>query len=516
MDTNLSKPGVYIDQVNAFPNPVVQVATAVPAFIGYTPSASHAGEALQMQPVRVTSFAEFSALFGNPAGAKPYSPTYYLNKVDKAPASGKSYEFNGEIYTIEPDPGTIYYLWNSVKLYFQNGGEVAYIVSLGPYGAANHAPINPGDDLINTNVKLADFQAALGVLQKVDAVTMYIVPESNLLSAAEYSTLIQSMLAQSSAMQTSLSIIDVKGGREPDPQAWPQDIANFRSWSGNYGLDYAAAYYPYLKTTAVAIDQVDYTNINGGDLAVLLELLSPAANPNRAAAAIINSIKNGNTLSVAQNNQALLLASKTYTQLLSIIQEQINTIPASGVVAGIISSVDAQQGVWVAPANVSPVGVTDLTIQLSDQDQQGLSVDALSGKSVNAFRFFNGQGVLLWGARTLDGNSEDWRYINVRRTVNMIRQSIKDALWAYVFAPNNANTWTSIKSMVESFLTSVWKDGALQGSTPADAFGVLIGLGSTMTAQDIFDGYLRVTALLAVTRPAEFIVITVEQQLPKS
>jgi phage tail sheath protein FI len=251
-------------------------------------------------------------------------------------------------------------------------------------------------------------------------------------------------------------------------------------------------------------------------LAVLMQVLNPAANPNPAAAAIINSIKNGNSLSVAQNNQALMQASRTYAQLLSIVQEQINTIPASGVVAGIIALVDSEQGVWVAPANVSPVAVTDLTIQLSDADQQALSVDPLSGKSVNAFRFFNGQGVLLWGARTLDGNSEDWRYINVRRTVTMIQQSIKEALRAYVFAANDANTWATIKSMLEGFLTSVWKAGALQGSTAADAFAVQIGLGSTMSAQDIFDGYLRVTVLLAVTHPAEFIVITLEQQLPKS
>jgi hypothetical protein len=178
--------------------------------------------------------------------------------------------------------------------------------------------------------------------------------------------------------------------------------------------------------------------------------------------------------------------------------------------------VDGTEGVWNAPANVSPIGVTDVTINLDDNDQAGLNLDAVSGKSVNAFRFFNGQGILVWGARTLDGNSQDWRYINVRRTVTMIEQSVKDALRAYVFQPNNSNTWATIKSMLENFLTNVWKEGALQGSSTADAFSVIIGLGSTMTAQDILDGYLRVTVLLAVTRPAEFIVVTVEQQAPKS
>jgi hypothetical protein len=518
MITNaLVTPGVYINEVNAFPNSVVQVATAVPAFIGYTPYASYEGKSYLMKPTRITSMKDFNAFFSNPdPSAKQYSPSFYLTKQKKAPAAGKSYSFNGDIYTIEPDPGTVYYLYNSVEMFFQNGGGVAYIVSLGPYGAATNSPINPGDEITNMNVKLADFQSALQVLKKFDDVTMYVAPESTLLSDGEYSTLLEDMLLQSSNMQTSMTIIDVKGGREPDPQLWLDDINNFRNLTGNNGLKYGAAYYPYLNTTVMSIDQVDYTNINGGDVSTLMDILNPASAPNPVAAKIITSIKGGNSLSVTQNNQALVMASKAYAQLLAIILEQINTLPPSGIVAGVFSQVDSSKGVWNAPANVSPVGVTNLTIQLDDDDQGGLNVDAVSGKSVNAFRFFNGQGVLLWGARTLDGNSQDWRYINVRRTVTMIEQSAKLALRNYVFAPNVSNTWSTVKSMLINFLTNVWKEGALQGSSPDDAFSVQIGLGVTMDAQDILNGYLRTTILIAVTHPAEFIVLSVEQQLAKS
>jgi hypothetical protein len=516
MITNLATPGVYIDEVNAFPNSVVQVATAVPAFIGYTPNASYEGKSYLMKPVKITSMNDFNAFFSSPTAAKQYAPVYYLTKQKKAPATGDSYTFNGDIYTIEPDPATIYHLYNSVRLFFQNGGGTAYIVSTGPYGASSGSGINPGDAITNMNVKLSDFEAGLQALQKQEDVTMYVIPEATLLSDGDYSTLMQTMLAQSNSMQTSMSIIDVKGGRQPDPQLWGKDIENFRNWTGNNGLRYGAAYYPFLKTTITTIDQVDYTNINGGDVSVLMDLLSPASAPNAAATTILNSIKAGNSLTVSQNNSALVMSSKTYVQILTIIQEKINVMPPSGVMAGIYSMVDGTEGVWNAPANVSPIGVTDVTINLDDNDQAGLNVDAVSGKSVNAFRFFNGQGILVWGARTLDGNSQDWRYINVRRTVTMIEQSVKDALRAYVFQPNNSNTWVTIKSMLENFLTNVWKEGALQGSSTADAFSVIIGLGSTMTAQDILDGYLRVTVLLAVTRPAEFIVVTVEQQAPKS
>jgi hypothetical protein len=127
-----------------------------------------------------------------------------------------------------------------------------------------------------------------------------------------------------------------------------------------------------------------------------------------------------------------------------------------------------------------------------------------------------GEGTLVWGARTLDGNSLDWRYINVRRTMIMIEESIKLAAKAYVFEPNVANTWVTIRAMIENFLTGVWKQGGLAGAVPADAFSVHVGLGDTMTPEDVLEGILRITVMVALTRPAEFIEITFRQQMQKS
>jgi hypothetical protein len=98
----------------------------------------------------------------------------------------------------------------------------------------------------------------------------------------------------------------------------------------------------------------------------------------------------------------------------------------------------------------------------------------------------------------------------------MIEQSLKAASEAYVFEPNVVNTWVSIRGMMNNFLKDQWKQGALAGGTPEDAFSVDIGLGVTMTATDILDGIMRITVKLAVTRPAEFIVITFQQQMQKS
>lgn len=140
----------------------------------------------------------------------------------------------------------------------------------------------------------------------------------------------------------------------------------------------------------------------------------------------------------------------------------------------------------------------------------------LQGKSINAIRSFAGEGVLVWGARKLDGNSLDWRYINVRRTMIMFEESIRLAAKAYVLEPNVAGTWVTIKGMIANFLTGIWKRGGLAGTVSDDAFSVHVGLGETMTPEDIAEGILRVTVLVAVSRPAEFIELTFQQQLQKA
>jgi phage tail sheath protein FI len=183
--------------------------------------------------------------------------------------------------------------------------------------------------------------------------------------------------------------------------------------------------------------------------------------------------------------------------------------------AGVISMIDGEVGVFKSPANVSMGSVVSPAVNITSRIQEDLNLP-LNGKAINAIRSFPGKGVLVWGARTLDGNSQDWRYLSVRRTVIMIEQSLKIAAESYVFEPNVVNTWVAVKGMMTNFLTDQWKQGALAGAVPEDAFSVDIGLGSTMTPTDILDGIMNVTVKLAITRPAEFIVITFQQQMQKS
>ncbi|MFL9845957.1 phage tail sheath family protein [Flavobacterium rhizosphaerae] len=524
MLNNIKTPGVYINEINSFTNSVAPVATAIPAFIGYTPQAVYQGKSYVNVAQKITSFAEFVSIYCYPdpappaSPAKQYQPQYYLVEQKNILANKAYTTISGKNYAIVPDPDTIYYLYNSIRLFYENGGGDAYIVSVGTYGQPLGNPLTPGSQIVNNNVLLTDLISGLGLLKNEEEPTLYICPEATLLSVADNGTLMQQMLLQASEMQTAIAVFDIIGGRNPDPLTYTDDIATFRGNTGVQGLSYGAAYYPFIGTTIMDNRDVDYTNLFGGDVKKLEPFLNSPDNPNPWVATILAMIENpgSNPLTTTQYNNALLNASKTYSQIIKHILFDANILPPSGAMAGVITVTDNGVGVWEAPANTSIIGAVSLPIRLSDSQQADLNVDMSTGKSINAIRYFNGLGILIWGARTLDGNSNDWRYISVRRTMIFLEQSCKRAAQAYVFEPNTKSTWEAVKSLISSFLVSVWKEGGLQGASSSDAFYVQCGLGVTMTSDDILNGFMRVTIGVAVVRPAEFLVITFSQQMAES
>jgi phage tail sheath protein FI len=226
----------------------------------------------------------------------------------------------------------------------------------------------------------------------------------------------------------------------------------------------------------------------------------------------INKISDS-TVDVTSVSNVLKAVSPIFNDILGQMRESLNILPPSGAVAGIYSLVDSTVGVFKAPANVSVSSVTGPCVNISAAEQEDLNLP-LNGKAINAIRPFVGKGTLVWGARTLDGNSQDWRYVNVRRTMIMLEQSVKFACEPFVFRPNDANTWLAVKSMISAFLRSQWQGGALVGATEDQAYQVEVGLGTTMTPQDVLDGYMKVIVKVAISRPAEFIVITFQQKMP--
>lgn len=205
-----------------------------------------------------------------------------------------------------------------------------------------------------------------------------------------------------------------------------------------------------------------------------------------------------------------------YNRIKAELEKYTLTLYPSATMAGVYAQVDAARGVWKAPANVGLAFVNQPSIIITDEDQEGLNVDSVSGKSINAVREFTGRGTLVWGARTLAGNDNEWRYINVRRLFIYVEESCKKASEFVVFESNTANTWQRVKGMIEAFLTGLWRDGALAGATTKDAFFVNVGLGTTMTAQDILEGRMIVEIGIAAARPAEFIILRFEHKLQES
>jgi phage tail sheath protein FI len=518
--STIKSPGVYINEIDEFGNSAVPAATAVPAFIGYTPQAMYQGKSHANIPTKITSFSEFQAIFmlPNPAApadpAKQYNPQYYLVAAKSQSEKGAGILIDGTYYTIVPDAHTIYYLYNSIRLFYENGGADAYIVSVGNYGPASGNPMTAGDQIVNPNVQLKALTEGLALLKNEQEPTMYICPEATLLSVKNNGTLMASMLVQAEEMQTSVSIFDIIGGKNPDPMLWKDDIQAFRDHTGTKGLAYGTAYYPFVGTTIIQTSELDYTNLFGGDLKQLQALLSPADHPNAAVETILGNIQKptDKPLTVRQYNNALLTASKTYRKSINQVLQDANILPPSGGIAGVITRTDTEVGPWKAPANTAIKGAISLPIKLSEAQQADLNVAAISGKSINPIRFFKGQGILIWGARTLDGNSPDWQQLSVRRTVNFLEQSAKIAAQAYLFAANDKNTWIAVKAMIGSFLTATWNEGGLQGATAASAYSVACGLGETMTSEDILAGFMRVTIKVAVVYPHEFITLTFQQQ----
>lgn len=180
-------------------------------------------------------------------------------------------------------------------------------------------------------------------------------------------------------------------------------------------------------------------------------------------------------------------------------------VPPSGHLAGIWARTDALRGVHKAPANEPIRGALDLTYTLT-RDEQGV----LNQSGINCIRLFAREGIRVWGARTIADGSGEWRYLNVRRLFNMIEKSIGTSTRWIVFEPNDRTLWKSIRRDISAFLTRVWRDGALMGRTPQEAF--FVKCDEETNPPESIDAGMVVTLIgIAPVKPAEFIVFRISQ-----
>lgn len=182
-------------------------------------------------------------------------------------------------------------------------------------------------------------------------------------------------------------------------------------------------------------------------------------------------------------------------------------VPPSAIAAVAIAQTDRARGVWKAPANQPVNGVTP-KFAVSDDFQGQYN----KGKALNMIRTFPSLGTVVWGARTLE-DSDNWRYIPVRRLFNAVERDIQKSLNKLVFEPNSQPTWQRVRAAVDSYLHGLWQQGALAGNTPAEAWFVQVGKDLTMTEEEINQGKMIIKIGLAAVRPAEFIILQFSQDI---
>jgi len=537
MAVTYNTPGVYVEEISTLPPSVAEVSTAIPAFCGYTKKTD-----LKL-PTRIEAMLDYERLFGGPPEA--------LTGVTVNSSGPTTTDFDIAVDAPKADPPLLYY---SLRMYFDNGGGPCYIVSLGGYDSV---------------VSLTDFQSGLEALKKVDEPTLIVMPDAARLGADDFVMACAAAVDHCGQMTDRFAILDVRPEQDAVKQA-----NDFRKLSSNY-LSYGAAYMPYLKTSlvysyveanvkvaglfaaTVGGITIVYSGKAGAQAVEILEggnsgdtkiTATDSSNPkltitlnakDRSASEIMtawtslsDNDKKGfqiekkddgvrvpltavTTLTAQSFQLDALKTSNTalYNSTKTALAKQRVTLPPSGAIAGIYASVDRDRGVWKAPANVAVASVIDLTQMFTDAEQGGLNIDPTSGKSINVIRSFTGRGILVWGARTLAGNDNEWRYIPVRRLFITIEESTKKATAFAVFEPNDSTTWLKVKAMIESYLYGLWERGALAGAKPEDAYFVNVGLGATMTTQDILEGRMIVEIGVAAVRPAEFIILRFTHKL---
>lgn len=577
---NYRTPGVYIEEISTLPPSVAEVATAVPAFIGYT----EVGPMVTTEPVvkRIASMLEFMTAFGGASPAR-FTVTEPADQLGVLTVQG-------------PDNKHQFSLYYALTHYFKNGGGPCYVVSVGDYSAV------PAK---------TQFTKGLETLEKEDEPTLIVLTDAGcLLSTTDYYALCGEALVQCKKLGDRFTVLDVVAKDENENNEDKTNWEIFRDDSSlSNNLMYGAAYTPYLQTSLNYVYSEDYVMISRSEDDLITPviwtgvfgkdglsnnslLVSYSGSSSTPLVKIVTSgvsitfVEDSGKLTIrgAGSNTATEItkawsdlddASKVegfdlqvngdgsgdvdhtdsnfvalkkpdvvgigtdsgdmitmaslvkdltgapvatpntglYNQLKTALAEQRVVLPPSAAMAGIYARVDREQGVWKAPANTGVMAVLGPVSKITDDEQDRLNVDPTAGKSINAIRAFTGKGTLVWGARTLAGNDNEWRYVSVRRLFITIEESTKKASAFAVFEANDQSTWLKVKAMIESYLYGLWEQGALAGAKPEDAYYVNVGLGTTMTPADVLGGRMIVEIGIAAVRPAEFIILKFSHKL---
>jgi phage tail sheath protein FI len=449
---------------NPVSSSIPDVPTAIAAFVGYTEKAIDQDKSLEMRPVRIRAFSQYIQYFGGP---------YKIQKEDLVSVS--------EPYLGSATPrmkvGKTFFLYEVIRQFYENGGEECYIVSVGDYGHTVH--LGGGSPAQSEGLS-----GGLKQLEYIDRPTLLSIPDAVLLPQEDYYTLVQMGLAHCKKMGNRFFIIDLPE-RDDVPESWIQTIHTFQHQIGEVNLEYGAAYTPWQYSTRPSTFRTALIKHYTGDK-------------------IPRIILQKDNLSHRDTGP-----QTPPPELITTLKKELSRTPPSGSVLGELVASDKTRGLWKAPSGLPLKGVSGPCLNITTEMQTLLA----GVVPINAIRYFRGKGTLLWGFRTLNGSFQDWYYVPAVRLFLCIEKSLKRMMAHVTSLPNNETTWSVIRNQAMDYLEGLWRAGAFVGDKPQLAYFVKIGLGETITTQDVLSGKIRLEAGIAPLRPGEFISLQITQQL---
>ena len=516
MAVNPTYPGVYIQEVPSGVRPITGVSTSNTAFVGYFRKGP------LKKPLRVNSFAEFSRVFG---GLDSKSPTSY---------SVRQYYVNGgkAAFIVRVASGTP----KSASFEFKKGSATVLIIEAaneGSWGKELEVAIgHPSTGIFNLVVRRVVTVA--GEKQIVETEI-----HRNLTMTTGDSKFVKDVLAGSSTLVRATTVTgtdrpdETSAGVDPTTPAAISDLVSPHAFKGLTASGNMDGTPP--STSSVLTDGVETL----GDIApqVFNLLVMPEAADLSSDSAKKDAYEKAEVFCAEKRAFLLVdipLDTDTKTEMQSWLtnvgsglkknaavyfprleiadplnEDRLRNVAASGTMAGVYARTDSNRGVWKAPAGTE-AGLRGASIvtQLDD-----LGNGELNTVGINVLRSFPVFGNIAWGARTLDGadqKASEWKYVPVRRTALYIEESLYQGLKWVVFEPNADPLWAQIRLNVGAFMHTMFRQGAFQGTTPREAYLVKCD-SETTTQNDIDSGVVNIIVGFAPLKPAEFVIIKIQQ-----
>lgn len=504
--SSIRSPGVYVQEVASGPRPIQGVGTAVAAFVGITADGPYD------QAVKVVNWSQFTRTFGSfVEGANlPYAVHQFFDNGGGAAyvvrvgslASGEGQRATAELTSSVRAGHAVY----RVEAVDPGAGGDAITVAVEPKVEVEGQPEAPPDEAFTLVVRRGDdverYENVTSRKGAANVVTA--VAESHLVRLTEVGS---SPVAERTPASGQVALT---GGAALPARVTPADyLGDVTARSGIAGLD-ALDDVTILCVPDLAAAYEEGQIDADGFKAVQSAMVSHCE-ARRDRMAILDTPRGLNAQQVHEWVTEKMAFSSPFAtvywpwvSMWDTLAGRARLFPPSGALAGIWSRNDDTRGVHKAPANEVILGALDVEQALTRKEH-----DDLNPAGINAIRAFPGRGIVVWGGRTLASDAQ-WRYVNVRRLFNYVESSILLGTQWSVFEPNDQKLWQRIERAVGAFLLGLWRDGALFGTTPAEAFYVKCD-AETNPPDQVDAGYVVIEVGIAPVKPAEFVVFRISQ-----